>query len=323
MRGSLLGVVTVRSTACAFNAPTTPTASTSTTTTTVSAAPASIRLAASSRTDYQTSVVATVLTADGHFVAGIPIGFSTAAGTLAPSLATTDAKGSATTIVSTPSNTMVTVTIGAITNSIQVSGASEPNTGTTVPPTTPPAPPSVRPTATINVASTSTTGTVVTFGVSAPALGQTWTWSFGDGTTEQTTAFTISHTYATAGTFTATVSAPGVNSGSAVIAVTNPAGTIASTLVASLTCTAGTHLGAGTPTSTVCNVSATYGGAVVPSASITSVSWDWGDGNTTGTGVSSSRLYNQAGTYTVFVTVTATTTDGSKQTTTSKSVSPL
>lgn len=321
MRGSLLGVVTVLSAACAFNAPTTPTASTSTTTTTVSAAPASIRLAASSRTDYQTSVVATVLTADGHFVAGIPIGFSTAAGTLAPSLATTDAKGSATTIVSTPSITMVTVTIGAITNSISVSGASEPNTGTPVPPTTPPAPPSVRPTATINVASTSTTGTVVTLGVSAPALGQTWTWSFGDGTTAQTTAFTISHTYATAGTFTATVSAPGVNSGSAVIAVTNPVGSVAPTLVASLTCTAGTH-GVTTGNATVCNVSATYGGAVVPSASITSVSWDWGDGTAIGTGVSSSRLYTQAGTYTIFVTVTATTTDGSKQTTTSKSVSP-
>ena len=142
------------------------------------------------------------------------------------------------------------------------------------------------------------------------------------GATVQTTAFSTTHTYTTAGVYTATVSAPGVNSSSAVITVTNPAGAVASTLIAVLTCTAGTHSSGGSSVATVCNVSATYGGAVVPSAVIGPVTWDWGDGNTVGAGVNGNRIYLQAGTYTVFVTVTATVSGASLQTTTSKSVSP-
>src|SRR5206468_9560792 len=126
---------------CAYNSPAAP----ATTSVTPSQAPASIRTTASSRSDYTTAVTATVLTADGRFVPGIPIGFSTASGTVSTAATTTDANGSATTIVNTPANTTVTVTIGAISTTVQVTGAAPPSTGPPSPPIPAPTPPTVTP----------------------------------------------------------------------------------------------------------------------------------------------------------------------------------
>src|SRR5439155_481965 len=99
-----------------------------------------------------------------------------------------------------------------------------------------------------------------------------------------------------------------------------PTPTPAAVLAATLTCTPGTHGTTGTPTA--CNVSLTYGGAALPGSSVTSIAWDWGDGftNTTvpPTAPVSSRVYVNAGTYTVIATVAATTVDGPRNAATSK-----
>jgi PKD repeat protein len=310
-RWSLIGLLSAVTVGCAYDNPTTATPVSPT----PSSAPASIRASASTRNDYTTAVVATVLTVDGRAVPGIPIGFSTANGTVSTSATVTDANGSATTIVTSATNTVVTVTIGALTTTVQVAGAAAPTTGTPAPPTPAPTPPSITPIAIINAPSTATTGSSVNFGVSAPAQGQTWTWNFGDGATAQTTAFTTSHTYTDPATYSVTVSAPGITTGTTSITVSNPGGSAASTLTATVACTPATH---GSPTP--CNVaSVNYGSTTIPSGSITSVSWDWGDG-TTGTAIAASRTYVAAGTYNIVTTVQANTVDGSKSVTVVKSV---
>jgi PKD repeat protein len=310
---SFVGLLSMAAVGCAYDNPNT----TAPVSPTPSSAPASIRTSASTRSDYTTAVVATVLTADGRFVPGIPIGFSTVNGTVSTSATVTDANGSATTIVTSAANTIVTVTIGALTTTVQVAGAAAPAAGTPPPPTPAPTPPSITPIAIINAPSTAITGSSVGFGVSAPAQGQTWTWNFGDGTTLQTTAFTTAHTYGTAGTYSITVAAPGITTGTASITVSNPGGSAASTLTATVTCTPAAH-GSATP----CNVSSVnYGSATIPSSSVTTVSWDWGDGSSgPGTTVAQSHTYVAAGTYNIVTTVTATTVDGAKTVTVVKSI---
>lgn len=90
-----------------------------------------------------------------------------------------------------------------------------------------------------------------------------------------------------------------------------PPPTPAPVLTVSLTCTATVH---GSPTP--CNVNVSYGTVLLPATAITSVDWVWGDGftNTTiaPTAPISTRIYASAGSYTVFVTVTAETADGTK-----------
>ena len=52
---------------------------------------------------------------------------------------------------------------------------------------------------------------------------------------------------------------------------------------------------------TPCNVTTRYGGSTLPSANVTQVDWDWGNGATIQTsGPTASRLYARAGSYTVF-----------------------
>lgn len=70
-----------------------------------------------------------------------------------------------------------------------------------------------------------------------------------------------------------------------------------------------------------CNVTGTYNGATVPSASVTRVDWDWGDGSTSiSTSPAQTKTYAQPGTYTVIGVMTADTADGQKTATASKSV---
>lgn len=89
----------------------------------------------------------------------------------------------------------------------------------------------------------------------------------------------------------------------------------APTLSATLTCTAVAHL-----SPSPCNVNASYGGVLLPSAAISSVAYDWGDGVTTSNGVVSTHSYVNAGSYHVFATVTANTVDGPKSVTTSTAI---
>ena len=74
-------------------------------------------------------------------------------------------------------------------------------------------------------------------------------------------------------------------------------------------------------TDTPCNVTVSYNGVRLPSADVTNVDWDWGDGEETSTTKPvDAHTYMGAGPYTVFATVTATTKAGPKTATVSKGI---
>lgn len=91
----------------------------------------------------------------------------------------------------------------------------------------------------------------------------------------------------------------------------------APTLSVALTCTAVAH---GSPSP--CNVTASYGGATLLGTAITDADWDWGDGTQTNNVASplATHTYGQAGVFPVFVSVTATTVDGAKVASTSRTL---
>jgi hypothetical protein len=86
-------------------------------------------------------------------------------------------------------------------------------------------------------------------------------------------------------------------------------------LAVTMGCTPGTVV-----IQTVCNLSATYGGAAIASTAMTSAAWEWGDGGVSATVPLGQHPYAQAGTYLIVATVTATTSAGVKTATASKSV---
>ena len=278
------------------------------------------------------TLTARVQNANGAGLANVIVTFTTSNGNIAPARVSTGAQGTAIATLAAADTAEVTAAAGAITTHTLVA-APAPPTSTPSPtpnpaPTPTPTPAPTTPPSFLNVSASATTGVPLTFGVSSSVTGVIWNWSFGDGASAQTTAFNTSHTYATAGIYTASVSSSATSAATARITVvdptpptppTPPPPTPAPTLAASMTCSPVPH-----PGFTSCNVSATFGGSPIPSASITRVDWDWGDGSTNTTvpptAPVSSRSYVSAGTYQVFATVTAATTDGPKTTTTSKSV---
>ena len=87
-------------------------------------------------------------------------------------------------------------------------------------------------------------------------------------------------------------------------------------LTAAMSCTA--HL---TLDRASCNVTGTFNSATVPSAQVTRVDWDWGDGTVSNsTGPAQTHDFAQPGTYTVVAIMTATTSAGSKSATAIRSV---
>lgn len=84
-------------------------------------------------------------------------------------------------------------------------------------------------------------------------------------------------------------------------------------LSVALTCTPNLH-----GTVSPCNVNVDYGGVLLPATAVTRVDWDWGDGQvTSNNGVVATHTYANAGTYSVFATVTAGTAGGLKTATVS------
>jgi len=278
-------------------------------------APASIRLTLATRSDRQLDVTATVLTADGHFVKDVALTFAMDAGTVTPESAVTNGNGVAQAVASSTSSATLTVSAGALVASTRVDGV----------------PSSLALYAIATTAGDDTPFTVSGF-VSGTTPLATTSWTFGDGGTATSTNRSTSHRYTRAGGYTATVTATDTlgRSGttSALITVaaaaapppptppTPPAPT--PTLSATLTCTPVAH---GSESS--CNIAVSYRDAL-PSGAVTKVDWDWGDGSTSTTVPPSApvgtRTYLKAGTYTVFATATANTSDGAKTATTSKSI---
>lgn len=290
----------------------------------------------------QVFVVATVKDATGRGFS-TAVHFTTTAGTMQPETVVAGTDGQAQTKVLTSTSATVTATAGPASSHVDVTPIAPiviptptPSPIPTPQPTPSPAPspaptPVPSPTPAVQLAPITTTAgvsTLFTIGAFMPgglAIVST-AWTFGDGATGAANSGATNHTYGSAGTYPASVTATdtlGRTASSSALVTVNAAAVTPPpppppppTLAATLTCTPATH-----PATTVCNVTATYGGSTVPSGSVTRVDWDWGDGTTTlNGGVANGRAYVTAGTYTVFATVTATTVDGAKTATTSKVV---
>jgi PKD repeat protein len=256
------------------------------------------------------AVTAHVQNVNGASLANVVVAFTTNRGTIAPANVATGIDGAASTTLSATDTADVTAAVGRVSAHTFVTPvAPTPSVPSPTPAPGPaPSPTPPPPAVVLNVPANATTRVPLAFAVSSSATGVTWNWSFGDGETAQTTGFSTTHAYATAGTYVVTVSAPGTSSASATITVTDPVVTApAPPFAATLTCTPGNSAN----TNTVCNVSASYKGAVLPSSAIISVRWDWGDGRTDSSTNSlvNTHTYAGVGTFTVFANVEANAVD--------------
>lgn len=275
--------------------------------------PARLVLLASSRTDQQLDVSAQVLTSDGHGVPNIAVTFALTGGAVTPATVTTDATGWAKAVAIGSGTATLTATTATLHSSATVIGGATSLSVSLIVPS-------------VIVNATS----AFSASVSGSPIGGpfTFAWTYGDGVSESGGASTITHKYAATGTYQASVvvkdGAGRSATGLATAIVSDPPAppppappAPAPTLSVTLTCTGNTHA-----TPSPCNVSATYGGVQLASTAITSAVWDFGDGSTQ-TILNSplaSKAYAQAGVYVVTATVTATTIDGAKTASASKSI---
>ncbi len=307
VRAATLLLVACLSVACAYHNPTAPTLAADDL-----GAPTTLTIGTQAGARPGTTLVtAHVLNLHGTPLTNMIVVFATSLGDVSPSAANTGAEGSASTTLTAAGDARVSVTVGPMHSSTLI--AALPGTATPTPPTAG---------VFLNVVSSALTGSPVPFSVSSAASGP-WAWSFGDGGSDQTTAFSTTHTYGRSGVYVATVSGSGTAAASATVTVTDPPPAPIpppAALGTTMTCAPGVH-GAGAANPTACNVRVTYGGTALPGNAITTVAWDWSDGttNTSPTPVQT-HPYVSAGTYVVFATVTATTVDGPKTALTSTSV---
>ena len=242
------------------------------------------------------TIAAGVQDASGLGLAGVSVGFSTTAGTLASPSVVTDANGNATTILTTVLAATVTATAAGTTGSgtTSTSGLSQtvaiavnPRTSVTVTGPTTALTVGAPATLTIALTSTATTGSPVVTAMQIDYGDGSPVASLSPGTTS------VVHFYANEGVFDVTVtvtdSTGAQTSGSTVLAV--------GALSASATTV---------PSSITHGTSATF--VVTPSntaAFIDHYEWNWGDGSAvqdTSSGTNS-HVYATAGTYNIVVNV--------------------
>jgi len=206
MRGMILVAACLSASGClAYENPTLPGYVPPSTT-----APASLTIGAfPTSAGNQSTVSARVQNVNGAPLAGVPVDFTTDTGTLSADMVVTAASGVATTMWTGTGPANLDATTGTLhAHTIVVS----------VPATGPQTPaPQL---AFLNVPQSAVVGVPVTFNVSSSATGMTWFWSFGDGSTDSGTAFSITHRYTQTGVYTANVSSSGTLAASATITVT-------------------------------------------------------------------------------------------------------
>ena len=139
-------------------------------------------------------LVALVTDTNGDPFAGMPVVFSTTAGTLSALSAITDAAGLARAALTTNAASTVTVTAGAKTATAAITVAAPLAVTLTIAPTSP----------AVNTSVTLTAGVAASGGGTVPPIAS-YQWSFGDGETATTTGPQTSHVYRTAGPKTASV----------------------------------------------------------------------------------------------------------------------
>jgi PKD repeat protein len=227
-----------------------------------------------------------VVDADGNPVVGIPVTFTTTAGTLNPGTAPTDSTGRASTTLTTSATAQVTATAGTVASSaLTINAATKPVASVTATTTSP------------------SVGQVVGFTVSVtPATSgssqvplRSVTINFGDGGSQSlgtNTSQSTTHTYSTAGTYVVTATVTDVNgetgSGSTSIQVLP--------LLASL----GASPQTGAPPLTVA-----FTLTLTPSTvAVQSVDWDYGDGELepNSATLTKSHIYTRSGTWNAVAT---------------------
>ena len=122
----------------------------------------------------------------------------------------------------------------------------------------------------------------------------TYSWNFGDGTATST-AQNPSHTYNTAGTFTATLTVTDASSPAktATSSVTTTVSAVGNPLAATAS---------GSPTSGQTPLTVNFTGTATGGTPPYSYSWNFGDGTATSTAQNPSHTYNSSGTFTATLT---------------------
>lgn len=247
-------------------------------------------------------LVATVISADGNGLQGIPVNFNADQGSLSVQTVPTDSGGEARTVLTTAQKTSVTATAGTKTSTAVIVDV---RTGPGVAITCAPASGGTT-CAAVQASSSNNTGTViftVTKGAGTSNLRGV-TINFGDGTSQSLGALsggstTVAHTYdgpsgSSPKAYTATVTATDVNGETTSTSINvnvTPRGALTVGLTVAVT-------------GRTANFTAAVNGGDAQS-----FAWDFGDGNTATTSVNTtSHVYSAANNYTA--TVTVTTTDG-------------
>jgi hypothetical protein len=235
-----------------------------------------------------TMVTAVVVDASGNALGGVPVTFSTTAGSLTSQVVNTDSSGRASTNLNTSREATVTATVAA-----GGTGASATLTITI----------SARPTVSIALAAGSTPveGGITTFSITVNtgtggAPLQNVVVSYGDGSSDDlgsvTGTISVQHVYGSDGSFTPSISATdssGATASASTVIVVQP-------LLVSINAS---------PAALVVTFTANVSPA---GSSIASFTWDFGDGTTLTTSSNSvTHTYAAAKTYTVKVTARAAT----------------
>jgi hypothetical protein len=284
------------------------------------AAVASVSLSASpnpvSANNGVATITANVIDMNGNPLPGVPVRFSTSAGSLAASAANTDASGVAQTTLTTSAQATVTATVDA---QAPTTGTPPSGGGTTPPASTGTASATVQvnvnPLPTISI--TPPTGTLIARtpliftitaqpGTNSTAQIRNVRVNFGDGEiidlgAVSGTGITVAHQYDDDGTYqvrvTVTDTFGGENQAATVIVV-QPQPPLGVTI---------NYTKSGTLPP---GVTATFTATVTPAtATVSSYLWNFGDGSPAQTTTSNQAVhqYTAAGTFTVTVTVTTTT----------------
>ena len=272
-----------------------------------------------------TDITASVNDTSGNALPGVPVTFSidtstttsSGAGTLNPSVVTTDANGRATTQLTTNRTTTVAATAG-----VAIAGGGTGGAGGTTAQT-------AKVTVNVNATATITVGTVVP---ASPAVGQAVTVpltygtsnspitrvtvNWGDGVTTSVPGqpAAVSHTYGQSGTFFVQVTGTDAFGDSSIAGTSI---TVASAPKPAVTITASTATPhPGTPTSFTISATEPAGST----GTISSVTIDWGDGTApqtvNGNITSASHTYLTTGSF----TVSATARDTNNQTGTGSTI---
>jgi hypothetical protein len=235
-----------------------------------------------------TTVTAVVVDASGNPLGGVPITFSTTAGSLSSQVVTADSGGRASTNLNTSREAIVTATVGSGSLSATVTIAI-----------------SARPTVAISLATGSipVEGGITTFSITANtgtggAPLQNVVVNYGDGSSDDLGAVSgtvsVQHIYGDDGSFTPSVTATdtsGASASASTVIVVQP-------LLVSITAT---KTGVANQVTLAANISPV-------GSSIASYAWTFGDGTTqTTSGNSTTKTYAGVGTYTVRVTARTST----------------